>query len=67
MKRKYEKGTEKIRREPPVFEFGGKVNLVMLALTRVKFTTVEGGYMRADRLSVDAANQASLMRGREIR
>ena len=23
MKRKYKKGTEKIRREPPVFEFGG--------------------------------------------
>ena len=28
MKRKYEKGTEKIKREPPAFQFGGEVNLV---------------------------------------
>ena len=27
MKRKLEKGTEKIKREPPVVEFGGKVTL----------------------------------------
>ena len=27
MKRKYEKGTEKIRWEPPVFEFEGEVTL----------------------------------------
>ena len=33
MKRKSEKGTEKIRREPPVVEFGGQVTLVSLALT----------------------------------
>ena len=35
MRRKYEKDTEKIRREPPVVEFGGEVTLVRLALTRV--------------------------------
>ena len=28
---KYKKGTEKIRREPPVVEFGGEVYLVGLA------------------------------------
>ena len=32
MKRKYEKGTEKIRREQPVFEFRSEVTLVRLAL-----------------------------------
>ena len=36
MKKKLEKGTEKIRREPPIFEFGGEVTLVRLALTRVR-------------------------------
>ena len=35
MKRKLEKGTEKIRWEPPVVEFGGEVTLVRLSLTRV--------------------------------
>ena len=35
MNRKKEKGTEKMRREPPVFEFGGEVTVVRLALTRV--------------------------------
>ena len=34
MKRKYEKVTEKIRRECPVNEFVGEVTLVRLALTR---------------------------------
>ena len=33
MKRKYEKGTDMTRREPPVFEFEGEVTLVRLALT----------------------------------
>ena len=33
MKRKYEKGIDKIRREPPVDEFGG--DLVRLIFTRV--------------------------------
>ena len=28
-------GTEKIRREPPAFEFRGEVTLLSLALTRV--------------------------------
>ena len=37
MKRKQEKGTKKIRRKPPVFEFGGEVTLVRLALTEVSF------------------------------
>ena len=32
IKRKEEKGTEKRRRKPPVFEFGGEVTLVRLAL-----------------------------------
>ena len=35
MKKKYDKSTEKIRREPPVFEFGGEVTLVRLDLSRV--------------------------------
>ena len=34
MKRKQEKGTEKIRREQPVVEFGGEVTLVRLPLAR---------------------------------
>ena len=36
MKSKYEKGTKKIRREPPVFEFRNEVTLVRLAPTRVR-------------------------------
>ena len=32
MKKKYEKGTEKIRREPPVFEFGGEMTFVRFVL-----------------------------------
>ena len=35
MKRKYEMGTGKIRRESPVFEFGGELTLVRLGPTRV--------------------------------
>ena len=34
MRKKLEKGTEKIRREPPVFEFGVKVTLMRLVLTK---------------------------------
>ena len=34
MKKKREKGTEKIRRDPPVFEFESEEILVRLALTR---------------------------------
>ena len=33
MKTKYGKGTEKIRREMPVYEFGGELTLVRLALS----------------------------------
>ena len=33
MKRKSEKGTEKIRRVPPIFEIGAEVTLVRFALT----------------------------------
>ena len=33
--------------------------------TENRRAAARGGYMRADRLSVDAANQVSLMRGRE--
>ena len=40
MKRKYEKGAEKIRRKPPVFELGGEVTLVRLALTRVVYLMI---------------------------
>ena len=36
MKRKYEKDTEKIRREPPVVEFGGEVTLEQWFLTLLK-------------------------------
>ena len=35
-KRKLEKGTAKIRRELPVFEFGGEVTLVRLALIWIR-------------------------------
>ena len=35
MKMKLEKDTEKIRREPSVFGFGGEVTLVRMALTRL--------------------------------
>ena len=40
MKRKYEKGTKKIRREPLVYQFCGEVTPVRLALKRVTPCTI---------------------------
>ena len=44
MKRKQEKGTEKLRLELPVVGFGGEVTLVRLALTRSNTKT----YVKVD-------------------
>ena len=41
MKNILEKGTEKTRREPPVFEFKGEVPHVRLALTRLTSSQIE--------------------------
>ena len=62
MKRKLEKGTEKIRREPPVFELGGEVTLVRLALARAPLGII-GEQLKAPFTPLRPSQQSIALRG----